>query len=132
MRKFGSLRVVYLIGGLAFKFPTISSWEHFLRGLLANMEEVHLWKNRSNVEFGFLLCPVRFSLPFGLLVVMKRAKVMTDEDFLDREEEIKTLTNAELFTPKVGNPFVFNSIGELKPSSWGFIDNKIIVVDYGN
>lgn len=41
--KTGVTRVVFLIGDYAIKIPKCMIWNHFLKGLLANMEENLIW-----------------------------------------------------------------------------------------
>lgn len=61
----GMSRVVVLTKRRAYKIPALSSWRGFLWGLLSNLRE----RERSG-EPG--LCPVLWSAPGGLLVVMPR------------------------------------------------------------
>lgn len=110
--KRGATRTVFLLGGLAFKFPTFYSWENFLYGLLGNMQETRFsqlgWEQ---------LCPVVFSINFGLLVVMKRAMLLTDIEFSNM--------NYNDFI-KVGVPV------ENKQCSFGWLNGRIVAVDYGS
>lgn len=61
----GASRTVILTRRHAFKLPSLRSWRGMLWGLLSNLRE----RERSGSPD---LCPVRFSLPLGLLVVMPR------------------------------------------------------------
>lgn len=117
--KFGTTRNVFLIWKYAIKIPNIFDfeWRLFLLGLLANMQEVSFSK-MNNPKF----CPIIFSLPMGFLVIMKRAEQMTDKDF---ETKINYLSE----WIKEDN---FEIPCELKSTSFGYLDDKIVVFDYGN
>lgn len=112
---FGVTRRVLLIGRFAFKVPAMSEWRLFLLGLLANMQEA-VFSKCGWPE----LCPVLFSLPGGFLVVMKRARVLTDEEF-------KSI-DAEGFVKREG----YTVPAEMKSDSFGWLDGRVVAVDYGN
>ncbi|WP_085033923.1 hypothetical protein [Ensifer aridi] len=112
----GTTRIVFLIGLVAIKVPNfLNGWKLFLCGLLANMQER---------QFGAAgwdgLCPVLWSLPGGWVVVMRRARVMTPEEFLAFDAE--AFCNRSEYVLPV----------EAKSSSFGFIDGQIVAVDYGS
>lgn len=113
--KKGATRVVFLIGRWAIKIPRLCSWRNFLQGLLANQQEA---------VFGRLgwdgICPVLLYLPGGFLVVMPRAEPVPDDFFL--HFQFDDFVNREDYTIPV----------EYKLSSFGFIGEKIVAVDYGN
>lgn len=118
----GCTRIVVLLGSYAIKVPiTTDGWRAFLKGLLANMQEV------SFARTGWPeLCPVLFSLPGGWLLVMPRVREMTDEEFhsLDYGEWIKAgrdLKAGEWVVPV-----------EAKSNSFGFFEGHIVAIDYGN
>jgi hypothetical protein len=111
----GCTRVVLLIGRFAVKFPCIDEWRRFLQGLLANMNEV-LW-SRANLD-GF--APVLWSLPGGFCLVMKRAQILTDEEFLSLDFEAWR-DRGDYIIP-----------AEAKSNSLGWIDGKVVAIDYGN
>ncbi|QSA96603.1 hypothetical protein [Methylococcus sp. EFPC2] len=110
----GATRAVLLVGRMAIKVPRLSTWRTFLNGLLANMQEREFWRTRWAE-----LCPVLFSLPGGWLVVMPRAKPLTDADWcaFDTEE------------------FIERSDGvipvEEKQDSFGWLNGRIVAIDYG-
>lgn len=112
----GVTREVFLIGRWAVKVPRmVYGWRMFLCGLLANMQER---------EFGRLLwpelCPVVFSLPGGWLVVMRRARPLSDEEW--------TAFDPIPFCHQAHRPLPV----EMKRDSFGWLDGRIIAVDYGN
>jgi len=115
--KKGATRWVFFIGKFAFKFPSFSGWKQFLWGLLANIQEkefskVDVLKNK--------LCPVIFSFPFGFLVVMPKAKILERDEI--SKEHLKTFcTCGEFMIPS-----------ELKYDSFGYLNGKLVSVDYGS
>lgn len=113
---YGTTRIVLLIGPLAIKFPiVIYGWRMFLLGLLANMQE------RQFSRTGWPeLCPVLWSLPGGWLIVMRRAREMTALEFEQINLE-QWIDRGEYIIPV-----------EIKRNSFGWIDGKLVAVDYGN
>lgn len=107
----GYTRVVVLMFKYAFKFPRPNGWRTFLRGLLANMQEVQMAKVELP-EF----CPVLFALPGGWLVVMPRcAPLETDIDYA-------------AFCEREG----YTVPAEYKRDSFGLYQGRVVAVDYGN
>lgn len=115
----GITREVVLIGRYAVKLPRVSyGWRMFLCGLLANMQEADF----STTKWPEL-CPVLFAIPGGWLVVMRRARPLTDgqwEEFR-REDMYNMLDNGHRSIP-----------AEHKRDSFGYLDGRIVAVDYGN
>lgn len=116
---YGCTRTVLSIGNYSFKFPSIIEYRLFLLGLLANMQESLFSKYEAIQD---KLCPVVFSIPGGFLVVMKRATVLTDEEFLELYDDLdKFIENDDLWIPM-----------EKKSDSFGWLDGKLVSIDYGN
>lgn len=110
----GATRAVLLTDRLAWKVPRMSTWRTFLNGLLANMQE------REFARTGWPeLCPVVFSLPGGWLVVMRRARPLTCDEFNDFDSR-EFITRSDGVIPV-----------EEKPDSFGWLDGRIVAVDYG-
>lgn len=121
--KTGATRRVLLIGRHAFKIPfawpgtgNAFRWvfRRFRDGLFANCcEMVYSGMEFSGNGVAFVCNPVVFSLPRGLLVVQRRALPIDDDTFDILEE-------ACAWSPV-----------EYKPDSFGFVDGKLVAVDYG-
>ena len=105
--RIGTSRLVILTKRFAFKLPCILGWRRFLCGLLANIHECE-WDGYSE-----LLCPIVFSLPGGWIVVMKRASELVSLEDVD----------LNLFA---GLPL------DIKPSNFGLLDGKVVLIDYGS
>ena len=112
----GITREVFLIGQYAVKIPKMTyGWQKFLCGLLANMQEVTFSKAGWPE-----LCPVVFSIPGGWLIVMKRARPLTDQEWWG-------------FDPNTFvEPGEYVVPAETKRDSFGILDGRIVAVDYGN
>jgi hypothetical protein len=111
----GVTRVVFMTRENVYKFPTFESWRNFLNGLLANMQE-----RRLSATGWPELCPVKFALPGGLLVVMPRALPVSDHEWevFDYERYV----DRESYTIPVEN----------KRSSFGVLRGRLVAIDYGS
>ena len=112
----GITREVILTRRYAIKVPKlIYGWHKFLCGLLANMQE------RQFARAGWpQLCPVVFSVPGGWLLVMRRAEMLSDDEW----REFDPARFCE--TPDYVVP------AEFKRDSFGKVDGRIVAIDYGN
>lgn len=116
LRRDGITREVLLLGQCAIKIPKCSyGWSYFLRGLLANMQE----KAFSDAAWPEL-CPVVFALPGGWLNVMRRAVEMTDAEF-ESFDYNAFVEHVDYTVP-----------AERKSSSFGWLDGRPVVIDYGS
>lgn len=113
--EYGVTRRVLLIWSWAIKVPVMTQWRLFLLGLLANMQEA-LWSKTGWPE----LCPVIWSTPGGFLLIMRRARVLTDEEFL--------VLNLEQWVQRPN----YLIPAEIKSDSFGYLDGRLVAVDYGN
>lgn len=100
-----------MIGDYAFKIPIlIYGWGHFLMGLLNNRSEFNFSKMKKDRD---LYARILWRIPGGFLLCMKRADPLTETEYelLDKEKYL---------------------YAEKKPCSYGWIDGKIVAVDYGS
>lgn len=116
----GSTRLVFLIGNWAIKIPRCfikpdnsfyGSLLNFLWGWEANRTE-YIWSKSNIYEF---LNPVKLSLFGSMILVFERAQVLTDKEFME-------LNKAD---------FQFEKY-EFKTDSFGYVNGKIKILDYGN
>lgn len=90
-------------------------WRHLLHGLLANMQE------RAFSKTGWPeLCPVVFCMPGGWFLIMRRARIMTAEEFEQFDHEA-FCARSDYTVP-----------AERKADSFGYLDGRIVAVDYGS
>ena len=104
---YGVTRWVLLTRNKAFKFPALYSWELFLQGLLANIQEYNWWNWTKDSR----LCPVLFFMPLGIMVVMPRA------------DKVTTLPRKKLYK---GLPL------DYKAANFGRLGENIVLIDYGS
>jgi hypothetical protein len=104
----GRNRIVVLVGQYAIKFPSMRSWRDFLFGMLNNMNEAD-WHGEHE---GY--CPVLWRAPLGLAIAMPRASILDDEVFEAIGHTLPSIAGAER-----------------KASSWGWLGDRVVAVDYG-
>ena len=108
----GHSRLVLLLGRWAIKFPRVTSWSGFLRGLLGNLTE-RSWRYWPGV------CPIVWAAPLGLMLVCQRARELTDEEW-----EAGVYKEVAL---SLGVAYI-----EDKRDSFGVLESgEVVVVDYG-
>jgi hypothetical protein len=66
------------------------------------------------------LCPVLWSIPGGFLVAMPRAEVCTDDNEPTDEEYERLIVHEEYEVP-----------AERKAESWGYLNGRLVAIDYG-
>lgn len=113
---YGCTRTVLLIGSWVIKIPSVVEWRLFLYGLLANIQERRFSKTGWPE-----LCPVLWALPGGWLIIMRRAEPLTREQFMTFD--------IDGFREKPGH--LITGV-ENKMDSFGWIDGRIVAVDYGS
>lgn len=112
----GVTRLVFLTESYAFKVPNfLNGWRLFLNGLLANMQE----RQFSGLAWP-RLCPVVFSTIGGWLVIMRRARPLTDDEWAMLD------IDAFRHMPDGGMIPV-----EAKRCSFGVLNGRIVAVDFG-
>jgi hypothetical protein len=109
---------VLVVGRTAFKLTRHSD------GARCNLFEADLYR-RTTPQRKAMLCPVISCAPNGALLIMRSAvplstgeadKLKRDDGFLDWNYE-----------PRDGESAPF----EYKASDWGWLDGKLVAVDYG-
>jgi len=114
----GATRTVYIGRKRVYKFPHFTfSWKNFVQGMLANDQEKVFSRCK---DFEQRLCPVLWSLPLGLLVVMPRCEVLTREEWESELKDSIPISHAEV-----------SNLVEMKPNSFGWYDGRIVALDYG-
>lgn len=115
----GATRTVLLTKRWAIKFPRVYrknrqwEWTQFLHGLLANLQERYWsrWHERD------CLCPVLFSDPLGLLIVMPRCAPLTRK--ICPVEVIWFQEYKHVPT-------------DWAQENWGWWQGKLVLLDYGS
>lgn len=118
----GITRIVFLTKKYAIKIPNFTcQWNHFLQGLLSNINESTTWKyNSGQYEEGnsHLLCPVVWASWGGWILIMKRA--VPCKFFDEGGEEID-----------YSKWIVAGFGGDDKPLNYGQLNGRIVKLDYG-
>ena len=114
--KKGATRWVFITKKYAIKIPALCSYKNFLCGLLSNMQEVEFSRVRYYKPY---LCPIYFSIPFGLLVVMPNIEIC----------EWENTCSGYLYLYSHRKHFTIPA--ECKPDSWGRYKGHLVAVDYG-
>lgn len=100
--------------------PSLRSYVAFLAGLQANVTEGKNWRFAQLGVFpADKLCPILYCGLLGLLLVMRRVKVMTENEFA----QFDVIGFCEL-----GNAAI---PAEHKPDSYGWLSGRIVAIDYG-
>jgi hypothetical protein len=108
----GEYRRVFLTKRHAIKLPRLRK---LIQGMRCNRWEREVWRVWVP-EFRWKnVCPVIFADPFGLIVVMPRAKTPISESDLDRE---------------LGGSGP-QATAEPKPESYGQLQGTVVAIDYG-
>lgn len=116
INKKGCTRWVICIDNVAFKFPALTNWRMFNLGRKANIKEwERSWLSDQRISYAKTLLCVRG----GLLNIQQRAKMFSRSEWLDRAGDI-------IIVKDVMFPHV-----EMKMDSFGYINGKIVAVDYG-
>lgn len=118
VNRMGVTRIVLIFKSFVIKIPNARvQWDHFLKGILANIQENTTWKyNSGNYERGksYLLAPVLWCSWGGWILVMKRVKVCGWEDKIDYTKWIEA-----------------DFGGDNKPQNYGYLNGIIVKIDYG-
>lgn len=115
MIKYGSTRIVFLVGKYAIKIPSTVEFRLFLHGLLGNMQEKSFWTTKNPK-----LCPVLFCATGGWVLIMQRAVPFSREEF-EKFDHDRFIHDENIVIPV-----------ENKMSSFGTIDGKTVAIDYGS
>jgi hypothetical protein len=113
----GTARLTICIGPWALKVARNAT------GRRCNRFEADLWTRTNEVRRN-MLCPVLACLPFGVGLVMQRAKPLS-EDECQRLKTADAFPDWDYVPPDEGHPF------EHKASDWGRLsDGRLVAVDY--
>jgi hypothetical protein len=113
----GTRRLTLCIGTWAVKLARNSN------GRRCNRFEADLWVRKTAARRN-MLCPVLARLPFGLAVVMQRARPLS-EDEAERLRNTRGFPDWDYVPPDDECPF------EFKASDWGRLpDGRLVALDY--
>lgn len=110
--RYGTTRVVLLIGSFAIKFPRPSNIRRFAMGILANMDE-RLWFRESPADWKLNMAPALYCF-WGFVLIAKRARSITQKQY-------ETINDADYI------PLPYDK----KIDNFGLYEERIVLVDYG-
>ncbi len=124
-------RQVILIGRVAIKLP------RHRRGLACNRYELNVFRNATPHRRS-MLCPILWVAPWGIVLVMRRAKPVTRAEFKDILDRTFRHSQGDYFfdtgpalpdwdrrgADDQESPF------EPKADDWGWLDGRLVAVDY--
>lgn len=119
--KKGATRTVFVFNKFVIKIPNFQEYKLFLNGLLANLQEKSFSKmNRID------LAKVKYCNKFGFILIMEKAQELDVKN-------IDWLRFKERLEDKYKNDDMKEfMLSDSKPSNWGYINNKLVKIDYGN
>lgn len=111
----GITRIVIELNKVVIKIPNFFyQWDHFLKGIIANINENRIWKWHPHRQ---LLCPVIWCSWGGWILIMRKVKILTDEEFIEHVD-IHAYTEAGFD-------------GDDKSDNYGWLEGKVVKIDYG-
>lgn len=117
----GANRIVFLVKDYAIKIPKPNTWYSFLKGLISNINEKNVYRyNSGNYENGrsHLLCPVLWCSWGGWVLIMKRAKLLTEKEWIGDNNTIEE--HIKYFA------------GDDTISNYGLINGRLVKIDYAD
>lgn len=122
--KTGGTRLVILTKNYAIKLPRFYSWKSFLTGMICNISENEFSKmNHEN------LCPVKYGNSIGLIVIMHRAELISDDGIFKIEMNKLQKSIEDDDCPELYFDF-FEYDGLMK--NFGFFDGRFVKIDYSD
>lgn len=115
--KCGATRWTILIGRYAVKIPSLYSYRQFLNGLLGNHQERTFYQIK---DWQPKLCPVLWCSWLCVVLVMPRARILTQDEDVDLEKFIQV------------GPEFYKIPAEIKADSFGYLGDRLVAVDYGS
>lgn len=130
----GITRIVFVFKNFVVKIPRFTySWEHFLKGLIANMHEGKTWKYcKYSKQDRKLLCPVIWHSWGGWILIMKRADVKRHMEEVYALPPLPEGTDSEKELQARYKKWIDEGFGgDDKCDSYGYIGNNLVKIDYG-
>ena len=128
----GISRTVFIFKNFVIKVPKIRyGWYYFIVGLCSNIEENRCWKALIlNPEMRELLAPVKWCSWGGWMLIMQKANVTKHITELNGKEDGE---NYREFRQQYYKDWINAGLGgDDKPDNYGYINNKLVKVDYPN
>lgn len=134
----GITRIVFVFKKVVVKIPNFSySWSHFLKGLIANIDEGRCWRyNSGKYEKGksHLICPVIWTSWGGWILVMQRADMkLWEQTVKEHYPEPDDCHDRAKYQEKLYKTWIEAGFGgDDKDDNYGYLKGKLVKVDYHN
>lgn len=129
---YGVTRTVFEFNSVVVKLPKLTmDFAHFLKGMVANIQESRTYKFHRNTETGRMLCPVLFAMWGGWFLVMKKA------DVEKHEWEVRSQSTDILECRKENESrykkWIEHGVGgDDKCDNYGYLNGVLVKIDYAN
>lgn len=127
----GATRIVFIFKRVVVKVPNNQEYKLFLHGILANLQEKSFSRGCNRDD----LAKVKFCSHLGFFLVMEKAEVIkleelweTDWEDADSWEQFSDYLH-ELYKDDEMKEFM---LSDPKPSNWGYINGRLVKIDYGD
>lgn len=131
LNSLGTTRLVFVFKKFVVKIPNFTyCFLHFLKGMVANINETQCWKYSKYTKSSELLCPVIYGC--SLFLIMKKA------DVLSHIREVREMTNIGNINPedelreRYGAWIEAGYGGDDKADNYGYYKGKLVKIDYGS
>lgn len=132
--KSGFGRIVFVFDDFVVKIPKITRISTFAFGVMENLKERYwycadgmVYTNNKSPEW---LCPLIWASSTGLVNIMKKADVLTQEDYDNAPKAVQIMFDAKL--DELQNelkPYRMDS--DIRYDNVGFYNGNLVTVDYG-
>jgi hypothetical protein len=129
--KRGATRIVFVFKRVVIKIPNNQGYKLFLYGILANLQEKSFSRGCSRDD----LAKVKFCSPLGFFLIMEKAEPIkleelweTDWEDADEWEQFSNFLH-ERYKDDDMKDFM---LSDSKPSNWGYINGRLVKIDYGD
>lgn len=131
----GCTRIVFIFKTFVVKIPNFRySWDHFLKGILGNINESRTWKwNSGKYESGksHLLCPVIWCSWGGWVLIMKRADTESYERWVRSLPPISNTEDCVESNKMFYSQWITAGLGgDDKADNYGYLNGQIVKIDY--
>lgn len=130
----GITRIVILTKNKAIKIPNFTySWLHFLRGIIANTQESDIYKatKACSPEDLHLLCPVLWCSWGGWILIMPRVDTERHYKEVYKSAPLGNIDCLDEVKIRYKKWFHSGLEGDDKCDNYGYLNNNLVKIDYG-
>lgn len=116
----GVTRIVIVLNKIVIKIPNFRNYKNFLNGILANLQE----KEFSNIHDD--LAKVKYCNCLGLFLIMEKVEAVDPKNIEYKEFKGRIVEKYK------NDPLSEFMLSDCKPENWGYKENKLVKLDYGD